>query len=95
MKVRVAGADLAGVVEGSGDVVLLLHAFPLGAAMWDDQAGALARDHRVVRFDCRGFGGSPPGDGLLTMERIADDAAGVLDAIAAPSATACDVSMGG
>ena len=32
-----------------------------------------------MRFDARGFGGSPPGDGLLTMERIADDAAALLD----------------
>jgi pimeloyl-ACP methyl ester carboxylesterase len=95
MRLKVAGADLACAVEGTGDVVLLLHAFPLGLAMWDDQAGVLARSHRVVRFDCRGFGGSPPGDGLLTMERIADDAAGVLDGIGAPSATVCGLSMGG
>jgi pimeloyl-ACP methyl ester carboxylesterase len=63
--------------------------------MWEPQAVALASSYQVVRFDLRGFGGSPPGDGLLTMERIADDGAAVLDRLGIPSATVCGVSMGG
>ena len=43
--------------SGSGPAVLLLHAFPLGLAMWDAQARALRATHQVVRFDARGFGG--------------------------------------
>jgi len=95
VKLRVAGAELACVVSGTGPPLLLLHAFPLGLIMWDAQASALADSHQVIRFDCRGFGGSPPGDGLLTMERIADDAAGVLDRLGLPSAAVAGVSMGG
>ena len=95
MKLRVAGAELACEVNGTGPALLLLHAFPLGLAMWEPQAAALAESHQVVRFDCRGFGGSPPGDGLLTMERIADDASGILDRLGLPSATVVGVSMGG
>jgi 3-oxoadipate enol-lactonase len=95
MKLRVAGAELAGDVSGTGPALLLLHAFPLGLAMWDPQAAALADAHQVIRFDDRGFGGSPPGDGLLTMERIADDAAGILDRLGVPSAAVCGLSMGG
>ena len=95
MKLRVAGAELACEVSGTGPALLLLHAFPLGLAMWDAQVAALADSHQVVRFDCRGFGGSPPGDGLLTMERIADDAAGVLDGLGLASAIVAGVSMGG
>jgi pimeloyl-ACP methyl ester carboxylesterase len=95
VKLRVAGAELACEVSGAGPALLLLHAFPLGLAMWEPQAVALASSHQVVRFDLRGFGGSPPGDGLLTMERIADDAAAVLDRLGIPSATVCGVSMGG
>jgi len=95
VKLRVAGAELACEVGGAGPAVLLLHAFPLGLAMWDPQAAALAGSHQVVRFDARGFGGSPPGDGLLTMERIADDAAGVLDRLGIPSAAVVGLSMGG
>jgi len=95
VKLRVAGAELACEVSGTGPALLLLHAFPLGLAMWDAQVAALADSHQVVRFDCRGFGGSPPGDGLLTMERIADDAAGVLDGLGLASAIVAGVSMGG
>ncbi|HEY2943191.1 MAG TPA: alpha/beta fold hydrolase [Vicinamibacteria bacterium] len=95
MKLRVAGAELACEVSGAGPAVLLLHAFPLGLAMWEPQAAALADAHQVVRFDCRGFGGSPPGDGLLTMERIADDASAILDRLGIPSAAVVGISMGG
>jgi 3-oxoadipate enol-lactonase len=95
MKARIAGAELAYDVRGTGPALLLLHAFPLGLAMWDDQARALSGSFQVVRFDCRGFGGSPPGDSLLTMERIADDAAALLDHLSIPAATVCGVSMGG
>ena len=81
--------------EGEGDILLFLHAFPLGLVMWDAQAAALRADHTVVRFDCRGFGASPPGDGLLTMERIADDAAALLDQLDIERAVVCGCSMGG
>ena len=95
MKARIRGAELAYDVRGNGPALLLLHAFPLGLAMWNDQARALSGSFQVLRFDCRGFGGSPPGDGLLTMERIADDAAGLLDHLQVPAATVCGLSMGG
>ena len=34
--------------EGSGDAVVLLHAFPLNSRMWRSQAEALAGDRRVI-----------------------------------------------
>jgi pimeloyl-ACP methyl ester carboxylesterase len=94
-KALVAGTELAYAVEGEGPAVLFLHAFPLGLFMWDGQAAALAPTHTVVRFDDRGFGASPPGDGLLTMERIADDAAALLDHLGLPRAVVAGCSMGG
>jgi 3-oxoadipate enol-lactonase len=95
MKARIRGTELAYDVRGSGPAVLLLHAFPLGLAMWDDQVRALSAAFQVVRFDARGFGGSPPGDGLLSMERIADDAVALLDHLQIAAATVCGLSMGG
>ena len=95
MKVKIAGGELAYDVRGKGPAVLFLHAFPLGLVMWDEQARALGATHQVVRFDARGFGGSPPGDGLLTMERIADDAAALLDHVGVSKALVCGLSMGG
>jgi pimeloyl-ACP methyl ester carboxylesterase len=49
----------------------------------------------VVRFDDRGFGGSPAGDSLLTMERIADDGAALLDHLGIARAAVVGCSMGG
>jgi pimeloyl-ACP methyl ester carboxylesterase len=95
VKLRLAGGEIAYDVGGGGPVVLFLHAFPLGAFMWDEAARDLERDHTVVRFDCRGFGASPPGDGPLSMERIADDASGLLDHLGLGQAVVVGCSMGG
>jgi len=92
---KIGGADLAFEVRGTGQALLLLHAFPLGLAMWDPQTAALSESNQVVRFDARGFGGSPPGDGLLTMEKIADDAVALLDHVGVSRAVVCGLSMGG
>lgn len=95
MKAPVAGTSMRYDVRGSGPAVLFLHAFPLGLAMWDAQARALEASHQAVRFDARGFGGTPPGDGLLTMERIADDGVALLDRLGVSKAVVCGLSMGG
>ena len=95
MKAPVAGTQLEYDLRGEGPPVVLLHAFPLNKAMWDAQVKALAGAHQVVRFDARGFGGTPPGDGLLTMERIADDAAALLDHLGLSQAAFVGLSMGG
>lgn len=47
------------VVEGSGPVVLLLHAGVADLRMWDTQVDALVPGHTVVRCDLPGFGGTP------------------------------------
>jgi pimeloyl-ACP methyl ester carboxylesterase len=95
MRIPVGDAEIHFSDEGSGGAVVFLHAFPLSLAMWDDQAAALAPAHRVVRCDSRGFGGSPAGDGPLTMDRIADDAAAILDHLSIDRAVVCGCSMGG
>jgi len=94
-KARVGGGDIAYETRGAGPALLFLHAFPLGLGMWEPQVSAFASSHQVIRFDARGFGGSPPGDGLLTMERIADDAVGLLDHLDVSRAIVCGLSMGG
>jgi 3-oxoadipate enol-lactonase len=41
--------------EGAGNVIVLVHGWTLDLEMWEPQA-ALARHHRVMRYDRRGFG---------------------------------------
>ena len=95
MRARIAGTELSYDVRGAGPALLFLHAFPLNLRMWDAQAEALASSHTLVRFDDRGFGGSPPGDAMLSMERIADDAAALLDHLGISKALVAGCSMGG
>jgi len=95
MKARIDGGWLEYDVRGEGAALVLLHAFPLGMSMWDGQCEALAPAYRVVRFGARGFGESDLADGPLTMERIADDAAALLDALGIERAVVGGCSMGG
>ena len=95
MKVKVAGSEVEVRVEGHGPAVLFLNAFPLSLSMWDAQAEALRGEFTVIRFDPRGLGGSAPAEGLLTMERLADDAAAILEHAGASQAMVCGLSMGG
>ena len=90
-----AGTPIHYDIRGKGRAVLFLHAFPLDLTMWDEQARALETSHQVIRLDARGFGKTPPGEGLLTMERIARDAVAVLDHLDVATATVCGLSMGG
>jgi 3-oxoadipate enol-lactonase len=95
MKARIDGVEMEYDVRGEGAPLLLLHAFPLGLFMWEAQVEALSATHRVVRFDARGFGESAAGSGPLTMERIADDGAFLLDHLGIERAVVGGCSMGG
>jgi pimeloyl-ACP methyl ester carboxylesterase len=95
VKATLGGIEIEYDARGAGPAVLFLHAFPLGQSMWDAVAESLAGSHRVVRFDARGFGGTPPGDEPLTMERIADDAAALLGLLGIEKAVVAGCSMGG
>src|SRR5262245_36162492 len=66
---------------GSGPPVVLLHAFPLSRAMWRPQVEALRQNYHVLTPDLRGFGGTSPFRGSPSIDRKADDVAGLLDAL--------------
>ena len=67
--------------EGRGPPVLLVHGFPLDHTMWDAQIADLAPRCRVIAPDLRGFGRSVVSDGTVSMTRMADDLAALLDAL--------------
>ena len=52
------GARIAALVGGAGPPVLLLHGYPQTHAAWHRIAPVLARSHRVVVPDLRGYGQS-------------------------------------
>ena len=93
-KINIGGAEIQYEDRGNGPAVLFLHAFPLSLGMWDGQ-DALASRYRIVRFDARGFGGSDVGDAILTMDRIADDAAVLIERLRLGPVILAGCSMGG
>lgn len=75
--------------------LLLVHAFPVDAGMWDEQVSALRGEAEVLAPSLPGFGGTSPVGDVLSMDAAADFLAGELDRAGADRAVVCGVSMGG
>ena len=56
--VDVIGGRLRWTAAGEGSPLVLVHGFSFDQRQWDPQIGALSEQHRVVRYDLRGFGSS-------------------------------------
>jgi pimeloyl-ACP methyl ester carboxylesterase len=80
-RVKSGGIELHLTESGRGAPVVFLHGFPLDHTMWAAQIRQLGRRWRVIAPDLRGFGGSQVTPGVVTMEQMADDVAGALDAL--------------
>lgn len=57
-RLHVPGGQLAYDEAGQGPAIVLLHEGIADRRMWDREFVSLAANHRVVRYDLRGFGGS-------------------------------------
>ena len=75
--------------------LLLVHAWPVDASMWDEQVKALRGDVDVLAHSLPGFGGTPPAGDVLTMDAAADFLAGELDRAGVERAVVCGLSIGG
>ena len=82
---------------GDGTPVVLLHAFPLHAGMWQAQIDVLGDRYRVIAPDLKGFGGSeaPDDPEAYSMDGYADDVGGLLDELGIAKAVVVGLSMGG
>jgi pimeloyl-ACP methyl ester carboxylesterase len=75
--------------------VLLIMGFTGNAAAWAPQVPALAARYHIIALDNRGAGRSAQPAGAYTMQQMASDAAGVLDAAGVESTHIIGASMGG
>jgi pimeloyl-ACP methyl ester carboxylesterase len=75
--------------------VLLIHAFPLDARMWEEQLERFGQPLTVVAPDLPGFGGSPLEGDTMTMGAAADRCLQAIDAAGIEQAVVCGLSMGG
>ncbi len=95
MKQRTKKDSLSFDDVGEGPALILLHAFPLSAAMWHEQRQALSPIVRVITPDLPGFGDSRPMVGLTTIDGMADTIVGLLDELGIEQAILGGLSMGG
>jgi len=77
------------------DGLLLLHAFPVDASMWQPQVEALGQQLTIVAPNYPGFGGEPPAGDVLTMDEAAEHAAAKVSAAGLARVVVCGLSMGG
>ncbi|MGH2571940.1 MAG: alpha/beta fold hydrolase, partial [Actinomycetota bacterium] len=77
------------------DGLLLLHAFPLDASMWEPQVSAFQAELPVIAPNFPGFGGTPLRGQVMHMDDAADAAAEAAEAAGIERVVACGSSMGG
>jgi pimeloyl-ACP methyl ester carboxylesterase len=95
---RVSSADgvsIHFVAEGSGPTVVLSHCLACNLHYWDVAAADLARDHRVVRLDLAGHGGSGTERKTWSIDGFVADIRAVVNAAAVDKFTLVGHSMSG
>lgn len=95
MKVKANGIEIHYEIEGNGPWLTMSHSLACNLHMWDPQMAALTKSFKVLRFDTRGHGQSSAPAGEYTLEQLADDAKGLLDALKIKQTHWVGLSMGG
>jgi 3-oxoadipate enol-lactonase len=97
MRILANGIVTHYVLEGpvGAPVVTLSHSLAASLEMWEPQVAAMADGYRVLRYDTRGHGGSEVPPGPYTLEMLADDVLGLLEALGVERTHFVGLSMGG
>ncbi len=75
--------------------IVLHHPLATDLSCWDDLAARLETDYRVLRFDARGHGQTPPTPAPYDFGMLARDVIAVMDAAGLARAQFLGLSMGG
>lgn len=89
------GTELFVTESGSGPAVLLIHGLGWSHALWHQTIKQLSTNYRVIAADSRGHGSSAKPDGPYSMQQMADDWLGILDACSVDRCAVFGVSQGG
>lgn len=96
MRISANGIQLNYQASGPADAptVVMSHSLAATNAMWDPQMDVL-KDYRVIRYDMRGHGESDAPDMDYSLEMLADDLLGLMDALEIDRTHYIGLSMGG
>ena len=95
MKIKANGIDIHYEIEGNGPWLTMSHSLACNISMWDPQMPVLTKKFKVLRFDTRGHGQSSAPAGEYTLDQLADDVKGLLDALNIKQTHWAGLSMGG
>ena len=93
--VKVNDINIYYETHGEGEALVLIMGYGGNSSGWFRQIPGLSQEYGVVAFDNRGTGQSDKPDIPYTMEMMAGDIAGLLEAIGIGAAHIYGVSMGG
>jgi pimeloyl-ACP methyl ester carboxylesterase len=94
-KVHANGIDIYYEIQGTGHPLVLIAGISYSHWMWQRMAPDLAQRYQVVLFDNRGVGETEAPPGPYSAQMMADDTAGLLEALDIPKAAIMGHSMGG
>lgn len=95
-EIRVNGVSLYYEERGAGEPIVCIHGTGSSSALWVDAAAELAARGRAIVYDRRGFSRSErPEPLLMDVHQHTDDAAALIDALAAAPAIVIGRSQGG
>ena len=95
-KVHVGDIDIGYKILGKGEPILLFNGASDSMDAWDPSfLTGISSNHTVIVFDQRGIGNSTVGSKPYTYPQLANDTAGLLDALKIPKADVMGYSLGG
>ena len=92
--IKTNGINLYYEERGKGEPLLLIMGITAPGSAWEKHAEYWEKDFRCIVVDNRGVGSSDKPAGPYTTAQMADDYAGLLDALQVPKAKVVGVSMG-
>jgi 3-oxoadipate enol-lactonase len=97
MKIEANGIQLNYELSGKKDapVVVLSHSLGCSLVMWNPQLKVLEPQFRVLRYDMRGHGKSDATPGAYTLDQLAADVIGLMDALEIDNVHFVGLSIGG
>ena len=97
MRIEVNGMYINYELSGKegAKVVVLSHSLSSSMIMWEPQLEVLEPHFQVLRYDMRGHGQSDAPEGAYTLEQLAADVIGLLDALGLKTVHFVGLSIGG
>ena len=97
MQIKANGITFNYQIEGPEGAPWLVFSNSLATnlSMWDEQAAALNKSFRILRYDHRGHGGTEATDGRYNFDLLVADVVGLFDALSIKRAHFVGISMGG